>query len=212
MNAPNTPLAPFVELAGGPCAAPDDMLLALSAEFRPVDAPAARARLDDDARRLFGVAALDPVDIAARLGEVLRLELGMRTRESLEPDVMYLDRVHRRRIGHPVVVAALGVELLRRAGIHALVCSSPTRWFVGIERDGTLALLDARLEPDAPPAPRRVRRHCTHEVAFCSLTGLATRLANQGRRADARHALALRLELPVDDQLRAAIRRELEAF
>ena len=96
-----------------------------------------------------------------------------------DPELLRLDRVLDRRRGHPLVVAAVGAELLRRAGIAAAVCSSPTRWFVGIRDPHSTVLLDARLSAHDDPAPSRVRRHCPHEVAFCVLTGLAERFVRR---------------------------------
>jgi hypothetical protein len=207
------PRTPFTDLADGPCTTADELLLSLAAEFWPVDAEAARAQLDDHARRLFGVAALAPADRAHRLAEVLEDELGIAPEQGPDPDALRLDRALHDRRAHPLVVAALGAELLRRAGVAASVCSSPTRWFVGMEGDGgRTVLLDARLSGHADPCPDRVRRHCAHEVAFCALTGLAERFARAGRRSPARLALALRLALPVDEAVRIALRRDLDAF
>jgi regulator of sirC expression with transglutaminase-like and TPR domain len=204
--------ASFTELADGPCAAADDLLFALAAEFWPVDAATARARLDDESRRLFGASALAPADRAHRLGTVLEQELGIAPEQGSDPQLLRLDRVLHRRRGHPLLVATLGVEMLRRAGVPAAVCSSPTRWFVGLTGDNRTVLLDARLSAHADPCPDRVRRHCAHEVAFCVLTGLAERFARAGRRSPARLALALRLALPVDEAVRIALRRDLDAF
>jgi hypothetical protein len=208
MDAPAT----FTDLADGPCADADELLLSLAAEFWPVDAPATRARLDDESRRLFGAHALAPADRAHRLGTVLEHELGIVADQGGDPELLRLDRVLDRRQGHPLVVAALGVELLRRAGIAAAVCSSPTRWFVGIPDPYRTVLLDARLSAHDDPAPSRVRRHCAHEVAFCVLTGLAERFVKADRRSPARLALALRLALPVDEAIRIALQRDLDAF
>ena len=208
----STGLVPFTELADGPCSSADELLLSLSAEFWPIDAAEARARLDDEARRLFGAAALTPDDRAHRLGAVLEHELRLEPEAGPDPGVLRLDRLLPRRRGHPLCVAVLGVELLRRAGVPATVCSSPTRWFIGLTASDQTVLLDARLEGDAAPSPSRVRRHCSHEVAFCILTGLAERFARLDRRGPARRALALRLALPVDDAVRRALRRDLDAF
>jgi regulator of sirC expression with transglutaminase-like and TPR domain len=205
-------LIPFTELADGPCPGSDELLLSLAAEFWPVDASDARTRLDDHARTLFGVAELDPADRAHRLGTVLEEELMITPQQGDDPDLLRLDRVLHHRRAHPLLVAALGVELLRRAGVAAAVCSSPTRWFVGIGGADRTVLLDARLSRHADPCHDRVRRHCAHEVAFCVLTGLAERFARAGRRSPARLALALRLALPVDGAVRAALRRDLDGF
>ena len=129
-----------------------------------------------------------------------------------DPAVLRLDRVLDTRRAHPLLMAVLGVELLRRAGVTAAVCSSPTRWFVGLGGSGRTVLLDARLSAQADPCPDRVRRHCAHEVAFCALTGLAERFAREGRRSRARLALALRIALPVDEAVRIALQRDLDGF
>jgi hypothetical protein len=207
-----TALTPFTELADGPCAGADELLLSLAAEFWPVDADDARERLDDAARGLFGVAALAPADRAHRLGTVLEHELTIAPDPGADPDLLRLDRIVHQRRGHPLMIAALGAELLRRAGVPAAVCSSPTRWFVGVGGGERAVLLDARLSAHDDPCPDRVRRHCAHEVAFCTLTGLAERFARAGRRSPARLALALRLALPVDRAVRAALRRDLDGF
>jgi len=195
-------LTPFTELADGPCAAVDELLLSLAAEFWPVDPDDTRARLDDAARALFGITALEPADRAQRLGVVLERELMIRPEQGSDPDLLRLDRVLHQRRGHPLLVAALGVELLRRAGVPAAVCSSPARWFVGLGGGTRTVLLDARLSAHDDPCPDRVRRHCAHEVAFCALTGLAERFTRTRRQSPARLALALRLALPVDNAIR----------
>jgi hypothetical protein len=203
---------PFADIAAGPCAAADDLLLALAAEFWPVDADATRAQLDDDARRLFGAAAFAAADRAHLLGTLLERELRIVPDAGADPELLRLDRLTHRRRGHPLLIAALGVELLRRAGIEAAVCSSPTRWFVGIAGTATTVLLDTRLSACEDRSPTHVRRHCAHELAFCVLTGLAERFARAGDRSPARLALALRLALPVDGAVRSALQRDLDGF
>ena len=205
-------LTPFTELADGPCTDTGELLLSLVAEFWPIDPGAARGRLDDASRRLFGVAEMAGPERARRLGVVLERDLAIRPGTDPDPAVLRLDRVLDTRRAHPLLMAALGVDLLRRAGVTAAVCSSPTRWFVGLGGNGRTVLLDARLSAHEDPCPDRVRRHCAHEVAFCALTGLAERFARDGRRSRARLALALRMALPVDEAVRIALRRDLDGF
>ena len=205
-------LTPFTELADGPCTDNGELLLSLAAEFWPVDAGAARARLDDASRRLFGVAAMAGPDRARRLGAVLERDLRVQPDTGLDPAVLRLDRVLDTRRAHPLLLAVLGVELLRRAGVTSAVCSSPTRWFVGLGGNGRTVLLDARLSAQDDPCPDRVRRHCAHEIAFCALTGLAERFAREERRSRARPALALRIALPVEEAVRIALQRDLDGF
>jgi Transglutaminase-like superfamily len=118
---------PFTEIADRPCAEADELLLSLAAEFWPLDTAAAQARLDDDARRLFDAPALAPADCAHRLGTVLEHELRITPDAGSDPELLRLDRLVHRPRGHPLVIAVLGVELLRRAGVQAAVCSSPKR-------------------------------------------------------------------------------------
>ena len=101
-RSPSTGLAPFTELADGPCAGADELLLSLSAEFWPIDAAEARAQLDDEARRLFGAAALTPGDRAHRLGAVLEHELRLEPEQGPDPGLLRLDRLLPRRRGHPL--------------------------------------------------------------------------------------------------------------
>jgi Transglutaminase-like superfamily len=205
-------VTPFTELADGPCSSTDELLLSLAAEFWPVDADTARARLDEESRRLFGASALAPADCAHLLAGVLEHDLRIAPKHGADPELMRLDVMLDRRRAHPLLVAALGVELLRRAGVPAAVCSSPTRWFVALAAPDGAVLLDARLSTCDDASPDRVRRHCAHEIAFCALTGLAERFARCGLRSRARLALALRLALPVDEAVRVALQRDLDAF
>jgi hypothetical protein len=110
------------------------------------------------------------------------------------------------------VLAGLGCELARRAGVQADVFSSPQRWYVGVRDGDRLSLVDADLTGPDPGAPPQVRRHCAHELAFCVLTGLARRLAAEERPADARRAAQLRLALPLDERVRAYARADLDTF
>jgi hypothetical protein len=73
-------------------------------------------------------------------------------------------------------------------------------------------LIDAGLPAGCPCAPSRVRGHCSHELAFCVLSGLARSYLASCRRQEARHACRLRLALPIDEDLRATVRRELGAL
>jgi Transglutaminase-like superfamily len=205
-------VTPFTDIADGPCTSTDELLLSLAAEFWPVDGVAARAGLDEEARRLFGAPALAPADCAHLLAGVLDHDLRIAPKHGSDPELLRFDVMLQRRRAHPLLIAALGVELLRRAGVPAAVCSSPTRWFVGIARPDGTVLLDARLSGHDDPCPDRVRRHCAHEIAFCALTGLAERFARSGLRSRARLALALRLALPVDEAVRVALQRDLDAF
>ena len=67
-----------------------------------------------------------------------------------------------------------------------MVCSSREAWFAGLVADGVLWLVDPTGEASGAAAPKTVRRHCAHEVAFIVLTGLAERFAGPRDRERAR--------------------------
>jgi hypothetical protein len=103
------------------------------------------------------------------------------------------------------MLAIVARELAQRAGIAAAVLSSPKRWFVGLQADDHLLLLDASLL-DGDHAPLEVRPNCRHELACCALTGLSRSYAAIGKPELARHASWLKLTLPIADASRPARR------
>ncbi len=181
----------FLALARSPEPALDDLLLAMAAEFRPVDRRLAHDRLDDLSRCLFGLDRLDPAGQAGCVAHALRHELALRPGDPRDPEGMFLDRVLERRAGHPLVLAAIAVELARRAGASAWVCSAPTRLFAGF---GIESMRFVEVTPPAQPAPdpATVVRHGPHAVAFGILCGLRAGYARgPGRNGEADRALAL---------------------
>ncbi|MDP2711671.1 MAG: transglutaminase family protein [Solirubrobacteraceae bacterium] len=185
----------FLTLAREPRPRLDDLLLAMAAEFRPVDMTHARDLLDDFSRSLFGLASLDAGGQAGCVSHAMRHELGLRHGDLQDPEELFLDRVLERRRGHPLLLASVAVELARRAGAPATVCSAPTRLFTGFGR--TMPRLVEFTRPaGATPAPDTVRRHCAHAVAFGILGGLHDSYARTpGRESEAQHASALQRAL-----------------
>jgi len=188
--------ARFRELAAHRCPAPGELALALAAEFGRFD-PAAGALLDDGARRLFGVAELEPMGQAERLAVVMDCELGLGVSDDYGPEAVLLDRVLESLRGHPLLLAVVGRELAVRAGASAAVFVSRTRWFVGLTGGPQPVMLDARLNPAIDRAPASVRGLCAHEVAYCVLTRLEQRLIACECLFEARKANRLRDALPV---------------
>jgi Transglutaminase-like superfamily len=178
------------------CPAGGEMLLAVAAEFRPVDAARASFRLDEHARSLFGVAAeRDARTFSRTLAEVVTEQLRFRADEaSLEG--LWLDVALERRSGHPLTLAVLTAEIGRRAGVAVGVCSTALGWYAGIGEPDRLWLIDPVTEPGPTPAGP-VRRHCGHEVAFAALTGIYARLIRDGDEDGAARAALLRGRLPV---------------
>ena len=159
------------------CPPPGEMLLAIAAEFRPVDLDAVSFELDDLARPLFS-APRDAAAASPRLATLLTDELRLRTDES-SVDGMFLDVVLDRRAGHPLALAVLAAEIGRRAGLAVGVCSTPTGWYAGLGERERLWLIDPPLDPGPTPSGP-VRRHCGHEVGFAALTGVYARLIRDG--------------------------------
>jgi transglutaminase superfamily protein len=183
-------------LGGAVCPPPGEMLLAVAAEFRPVDAAAVSFGLDEHARALFDVAdACDGGAASRRLATLLTDELRFRTDE-VSVEGMWLDVVLERRAGHPLALAVRAAEIGRRAGLAVGVCSTPTGWLAGIGEPDRLWLIDPALDPGPTPTGP-IRRHCGHDTAFAALTGVYARLIRDGEGSAACRAAGLRGRLPV---------------
>jgi regulator of sirC expression with transglutaminase-like and TPR domain len=187
------------------------MLLAVAAEFRAVDYVKSLDELDDLALPLFGIAD-EPVRermlmIAGELGG----DGGFRPGPARPLDGLWLDRVLAERTGHPALIAAIYVEVGRRAGVELSLVSSDKGWFVAQRAGEGVVVIDPAgggLAP-VPDQTTRFRRHCAHEIAYAVLSGLAARYRASGDERAGRRAAGLRLLLPVDDDLRERIRAEL---
>jgi hypothetical protein len=185
----------FSRLACGGCPPLADLLLALAAEFRAVDAAAADARLDALALPLFGAASDSPRSAASRLARVLDREPGFDAdRTSLAG--LWLDAVLDARAGHPLLLAAVAAEVGRRAGLAVHVLSSPTGWYAGLTDGERLWLIDTTMDGRRPDA-WNMRPHCAHEVAFAALLGLTERFERLGDTRRAGQATLLRGRLPL---------------
>jgi hypothetical protein len=142
----------------------DSLLLALAEEFHDVDRAAVLEELDELARPLLRVSGQSPRAagevIAAKLGEAAPLRPAAGS-----VDDLFLDRVLRNRRGHRALLAAIYVELARRAGASLCLLSSGDAWFAGILCDDEAVLLDPARTGDTPQAQLMLRRHCAHELA-----------------------------------------------
>ncbi len=183
------------------------MLLAVATEFGEFDVQDALERVEDLGRALFGMAPKEPSERAQHLSTVLAREIGLRAGDDSEDD-LYLQHVLATRRGHPALLAVAYVEAARRAGVELKLFSWRGGWLVG-ECDGeSLVVLDPATG-GCPPEPQAIfplRHHCAHELAFCVLSQLARRFDAAGRTLEARSALELRLQLPIDQRLRRRLR------
>jgi Transglutaminase-like superfamily len=179
----------FSRLACGGCPPPAELMLALAAEFRPVDEAAADERLDELARPLFG---LGPRAAASALAGVI----GGFEAERMSVGGLWLDRVLADRGGHPLVLAAIAAEAGRRSGLAITVLSSSTGWYAGLADGERMWLIDATMDGRRADA-WRLRRHCSHEIAFAALLGLSERFERLGDARGAGRAALLRQQLPL---------------
>lgn len=191
--------SPFLDVARQRRPALDALLLALAAQFRPVDQWHARERLDDFSRHLFGLDGLHAEAQAGCVLHALRHEIGLQPAGGNDVDHLMLDRVLDSRRGHPLLLTVIAVELARRAGVRASVCSSPAHWYAAFgEQDVVLVEVSATTSSGTLPA--LVQRHCAHEVGFRVLSRLchAYNACACGREA-ARAAALLRAINPCPD-------------
>jgi regulator of sirC expression with transglutaminase-like and TPR domain len=198
----------FSTLARSPEAPFDSLLLALAAEFQPVDHSAALDELDELARPLFGVSLEPPRAAAERIVSSLWDSGGLRP-VTASVEGLFLDRVLLRREGHPALLAAAYVEIARRAGLSLCLLSSPQGWFAGLPAAEELVILDPAPMLDLWHGRLTLRRHCAHELAHAVLCGLTNRFRVLGSTGQARRAAELRLLLPLGEPLLERARREL---
>ena len=177
--------APFTELADGPCAGADELLLSLAAEFWPVDAGATRGRgsttsragcsarqrsRPPTARTCSAPCSSDELGLAPEQGPDPRAA-APRPAPAPAPRAPAGDRRARRRAAAPRRRRRPRCARRPPAGSSG---SAPAASGRCCSTRGSAA--------DDDPCPSRVRRHCAHEVAFCVLTGLAERFARADRR------------------------------
>ena len=179
----------FSRMACGGCPPLADLLLALAAEFRTVDEAAAEERLDELARELFG---LEPRAVASALARCV----GGFEAERMTVGGLWLDTVLEERSGHPLVLAAIAAEAGRRAGLAIHMLSTSTGWYAGFADGERMWLIDTTMDGRRAD-PWRLRRHCSHEVAFAALLGLSERYERLGNARGAGRAALLRQQLPL---------------
>jgi hypothetical protein len=164
------------------CPAVADVLLFMTGAYQRVEPHVIDGYLDELARPLFGVSTPARAErLAAQLAEF--------TVDEHSVAGLWLDEVVQWRHGHPMVIAAVGAEIGRRAGLDAGVFSTPHDWYAGVIDGDHLWLIDFG-EPSG--APQELRRHCGHELAFAALSGLAARYTGPDAERLRRRAARMR--------------------
>jgi len=210
----------FAELAADPSVGAGALALALAAEFRLVDEAVALARLDDLAADV--AAAAERRNELDALGEVLgvRHGFGGAGDEYDHPDNSMLDVVLARGHGLPIALSVVYVETARRAGIALDGVGLPGHYVVGQFPAGGAppvlldpfaggARIDASAAAEADPDMRPWGAHETALRMLNNLLGAYTRRNDLGR---AIRAAELRLELPLERGLAAALAAELRGL
>jgi hypothetical protein len=177
---------------------PDRLLLALAAQFHEVDEASALDRLDELARPAFGIASLPFDDAARRLVAAIGQEGGLICGSAADPDGLMLDRVLESGRGRPELLAAVYLEVARRAGLSLSLLSAGPDWFVGFEdEDEDELVLVAPSSFDGSVGRIDLRRRCAHQLADHVLAELGGLFRALARRDEAARALTLRKGLPV---------------
>jgi hypothetical protein len=149
-------------------------------------------RIDDVARPMFGVANGSLFAQADALADVITNRLGLEVNRGEWRSLLLGDALARRE-AHPLLLASLGHELARRAGLQSVVARSHDD-FSCVLLAGEMALLVCfGAAPDGLDLSS-LRSLCAHESAF-------TILAAIGRHAPAAQAGAadrVRAAMPVD--------------
>ena len=187
------------------------MLLAAAAEFAPVDTLDVERRLDRLAAALLRtqVRGGDPEDHAEALLAVVRRHR-LRSAESVTPNDALVHEVLRRRVGHPLVLAAICAAVGRRAGIDTAPVEADNGHLVGVRTGDRAVVIDPGGERPHPPG--QVRWMCAHEVAFAALSELSRLYALHGRIPEAMRAARMRAVLPVPARIQAQIEFEAKAL
>lgn len=206
----------FTALATDPAARLGALALALAAEFRAVDETAALARLDQLGAEVR-TAAAETGDELGAIVMVLGGEHGFAgAREEYDhPDHSMLDLVLERRRGLPIALSVVYVETARRAGIVLHGVGLSGHYVVGRFLRGAPPVL---LDPFAGGArtravdPSEVRRWGAHESALRMLNNLVGSYARRNDLGRAIRAAELRLELPLEPELREGLLAQLRGL
>jgi hypothetical protein len=211
-------MLPFALQAVSECPAHADLALALGAEFEPLDADEADAELDALASELVELRHAAPREqllgcAAAVADRVAAVPTPQRITRDCVLDDLLLHRVLRRGAGHALPLTVVAVEAGRRVGIPLGI--------VGRGREQYLAhaaFADPHVADMAAPArlvdlagrEQDVGWQCAHQLAALLLNRIAERAERIGNITWALQAAELRLALPVGEEARERMERDLQ--
>jgi len=150
------------------------------------------ARIDDGARPMFGVAGASLFEQADALADVITNRLGLQVGAG-DWHTLLLGHALARREAHPLLLASLGHELARRAGLRSVVARSRDE-FCCVLTAGELALPVCFGAVPEGLDVSSLRSHCAHELAFTILTVAADHAPAEQAAA----ARRVRAAMPID--------------
>lgn len=205
----------FRTLAAEPCTVFDEIGLALTAEFRPVDSELALSRLDDLAGDLAEQLCGDSRRDVLACRDLIDRAAGFRTTQRFSPDCLMLDSALDQATGHPLILAIIYAEVGRRAGIDLRPIGAGSAYLVAHIGPDEVMMLDPHERGRvvaADAAPGRLRWLCAHEVGFALLGELVDAYTMAGDLTRARNAATLRLSLPLGGPMRTRVEREIRSL
>jgi hypothetical protein len=154
-------------------------------------------RIDNVARPMFGVAEASLFAQADALADVITNRLGLQVTSGEWRALLFGDAPARRE-AHPLLLASLGHELARRAGLQSVVARSPDD-FCCVLIAGEMALpVCFGAAPDGLDVSS-LRSCCAHELAFSILAVIG----GHAPAAQAGAADRVRAAMPIDWDLTA---------
>jgi len=159
-----------LELLGSTGLQHDRAQLAIVAALTGAEPEPVEARLDDASRTLFGAGALGVREQAGALATALTDRLALQALGG-EHRALLIDEALVRREAHPLLIAVIGHELARRAGLRSFVGSIGPRHWTVLQAEGESALVGCEVL-ERPPSSATVRPRCAHEVAGTILKAL----------------------------------------
>ena len=208
----------FVSLAAAATPRLDHLALALAVELRDdVNTTWAIAELDRLGAELAPLAGgcADAEAEAEACRELLGETYGFEgdDDEYDDPDTSMLDLVLARRVGLPILLSTVYVEVARRAGIELGGVGLPGHFVVGHFGSDPPLLLDPygcgeRIQPAVDPA--LLRPWGAHETALRMLSNLVGSYERRGDLGRAIRVAELRLLLPLSPSLRVELELSLK--
>jgi hypothetical protein len=190
---------------------PTRALLEVAAALRPVDADVVDDGLDAVAACALAARCAGPGDQVATLASAM--DPFTACDDQIGLDDLLLDRVLRRWAGVPLVLCAVAADAGVRAGLDVVVAGDGARHVVmhRASREVVWDPVRGVRRPDGEER-ERLRRRCSHQVAFAALALVVERSVRGGDLETALRANELRLALPLTPSVRFRVEAERDGL